>query len=78
MDNVDDSFQFTSAEGINVRIGVDSNSLDYLQLYLTDAILELIVTETNTFARNCIQDNPDKANNNYLKQWEPLTVVDMK
>ena len=32
-ENVDDSFQFTSAEGINVRVGVDSNSLVYLQLF---------------------------------------------
>ena len=77
-ENVDDFFQFTSAEGINVRVAVDSNSLDYLQLYLTNAIIELTVTETNTFARNCIQDNLDKVQNNYLKQWESVAVVDMK
>ena len=57
---------------------MDSNSLDYLQLYLADGILELIVNERNAFARNCIQDNPDKTSNNYLKQWEPVTVVDIK
>ena len=45
---------------------------------MTDAILELIVTKLNTFARNFIQDNPDKADNNYLKQWEPVTIVGMK
>ena len=56
-------------------MGVDSNSLDYLQLYLADAILEVIVNERNAFARNCIQDNPDEASNNYLKQWEPVTLL---
>ena len=50
-ENVDDSFQFTSVEGINVRVGVDSNSLDYLKLYLTGAISKLIVTETNTICQ---------------------------
>ena len=50
------------------------NVLDFLQLYLTDKMLELVVIETNRFANKFFSENLDKAANSYLKNWTDLTV----
>ena len=54
------------------------NVLDFLQLYLTDEMLELIVIETNRFANQFILENPDKAANSYLKNCTDLTVNELQ
>ena len=57
----------TETEGLKVRMNQQQNVLDFLQLYLTDEMLELIVIETNRFANQLFLKNPDKAANSYLK-----------
>ena len=74
----DNTFPFTGVEGLNVRIPVTANSLDFFELYLTETILESIVIETNRFAEQFLRDNPDKVSNKYMKIWEPVDVLEMK
>ena len=64
---LDDTFPFNETEGLKVRMNQQQNVLDFLQLYLTDKMLELIVIETNRFANQLFLKNPDKAANSYLK-----------
>ena len=47
---LDDTFPFNETEGLKVRMNQQQNVFDFLQLYLTDKMLELIVIETNRFA----------------------------
>ena len=49
--------------------------LDFLELYLTDEMLELIVTETNRYANQYLDSN---LNNTYLDEWQPLTSPEIK
>ena len=54
------------------------NVFDFLQLYLTNKMLELIVIETNRFANQFFLENPDEAANSYLKNWTHLTVNELQ
>ena len=54
------------------------NVLDFLQLYLTDKMLGLVVIETNRFANKFFLENLDKAANSYLKNWTDLTVNELQ
>ena len=54
------------------------NILDFLQLYLTDKMLGLVVIETNRFANKFFLENLDKAANSYLKNWTDLTVNELQ
>ena len=52
--------------------------LDYLQLYLTDNVFDHLVTETNRFAEQFMQDNLVDADNSYTGLWVPVTHNEMK
>ena len=54
------------------------NVLDFLQLYLTNEMLELTVIETNRFTNQFFLENPDKAANSYLKNWTDLIVNELQ
>ena len=75
---LDDTFPFSETEGLKVWMNQQQNVLEFLQLYLTEEILELIVIETNRFANQFILENPDKASNSYLKNWTDLTVNELQ
>ena len=56
----------------------DSTCLDFLELYLTDEIMTLIVNETNRYAEQFLAVNIISAQNSYLSLWEATTVPEMK
>lgn len=56
---------------------VKSNSFNFLKLYLTDTIMEHIVTETNRFAKKYLTENENISENSYLGYWEDVTVPEM-
>ena len=56
----------------------DSTCLDFLELYLTDEIMTLIVNETNRYAEQFLAANIISAQNLYLSSWEAKTVPEMK
>ena len=45
-----EDLSFTGEEGLHVRMKVNATPLDYIELYLTNEIMELLVTETNRYA----------------------------
>ena len=53
----------------------NATPLDYIELYLTDEIMELLVTETNRYAK---QFFVGREKNIYLRQWTKVTVNEMK
>lgn len=51
-----EDFPFLEEQGLNIRLDPNSSELDFLELYLTGEIYDLIVQETNKFAAqyNCL------------------------
>ena len=53
----------------------NSTCLDFLELYLTDEMIELIVTEANRYADQYLDSN---LSNTYLDEWQPVTSPEIK
>ena len=70
-------FPFIDNEGLKVRLRDNPNHLDFVDLYLTDAVINLMVEETSRFANQFFQGDIDPENT-YLGQWEPVTFLEMK
>ena len=57
---------------------INPSPLDFVELYLTSNIIELLVIETNHYAQDFLDKNPNKASNEYVGVWEPVTVLEIK
>eukprot|EP00111_Clytia_hemisphaerica_P021996 TCONS_00064679-protein len=73
-----DDFLFLENEGLNVRLDPNSSELDFLELYLTDKFYNEIVRETNRFAAQFIESNPDKEESRYVGSWSDVTKEEIK
>ncbi|KAM5170545.1 piggyBac transposable element-derived protein 4-like [Mantella aurantiaca] len=67
-------FPFTGAPGMKVDIEHD-NPLAYLQLFLTDEVIEKIVTETNRYKEQ--QSATLYRKFSRIRKWEPVTKDDI-
>ena len=63
---------------MKVRLRDNANFLDYVNLYLTDEIINKIVEETNRFANDFLMNLGNKRESSYLKLWENVTHNEMK
>ena len=73
-----EDFAFQEVEGLNCRLPNNPNQLDFVELYLTDQLMTLMVTETNRYADQFMQGENVNPNNYYLRQWRPVTVLEMR
>ena len=71
-----EEFPFSDLEGLKVRMKNDPFPLDFVELYLNNEIIELLVRETNRYADQFLEDKP--FTNTYLCQWTGVTVNEMK
>ena len=74
-DIVDDMniFPFAEVEGLKTRIKYNPTVLDILEFYLTDRVIDLIVTETNCFAEDYSLENSDSSDS-----WTPADAAEIK
>ena len=76
-ENVDENqinveeFPFSDLEGLKVRMK-NNPSLDFVDLYLNNEIIELLVRETHQYADQFLEDKP--VTKTYLRQWTGVTV----
>ena len=69
----------TARESLKVDMPEDANEYDFLNLYLTDELLSLIVRETNHYAKQFIADNgADLKEFSNVRNWEDTTFDEMK
>ena len=69
--------EFSGTPGIQVTVN-GTTPLDYFKLFFTDNILDLLVTETNRYAAQCIVAAPKPLPKySYLALWVPVTRTDM-
>ena len=77
-----DEFQgniFMENVGLRVRMQNNkTNPIDFVNLYLTDDMYELIVRERNRYARQHIEDNPQLENDSYTGLWKDVTVIEIR
>ena len=77
-DDIETISIFSENEGLRVRIGDTPNVLDFVEVYLTDEILTHIVNETNRYAHQYLEENPEKADNTYPSAWTDTDILEMK
>ena len=65
-------------KGLKVRIKENLYTLDFVNLYLTEQLYQLIVDETNRYANQFLRDNPEKVGNYYVGSWVPVDMPEMK
>ena len=59
-----EDFQFNENEGLKVRTKDNPQVIDFVELYFTETLLQLlqlIKTETNRYAEQHVEANPEKA-----------------
>ena len=63
-DHVDlENFVFVKNKGLKVRTKDNPQQVEFFELYLTEAIVEVIVRETNIYAESFVEEFPEKADN---------------
>ena len=73
-----ENFPFEEVEGLIPRMDADASILDFVQLYLTNELFEL-VTETNRFSEQYLTavDGATQGNS-YVRKWGKVTVPEME
>ena len=71
-------FPFLGLPGVNIFLEDSTCSLDTLKLFLTDELIENLVTYTNSYAdiminTTRIQERMNKQNRNIFNLWKPVT-----
>ena len=72
------NFVFAENEWLKARIKDNPQSVDFVELYLTETIVEVIVRETNRYAESFMEEFPVKADNSCIGQWVPVTMNEIK
>ena len=52
--------------------------MDFLELFLTDELLEHIADQTNLYARQYFEAHPDSLPHSRGNAWKPVTVPELK
>ena len=74
-----ENFPFEEVEGLIPRMVADASVLDFVQLYLTNELFELLVTETNRFAEQYLTAVDEATQgNSCVGKWEKVIVPEMK
>lgn len=62
-------FPFTGKPGLNVEIEDNNNPLEFFELFITPEIAELISRETNRYAQQFIEKNPELKEKSRVHHW---------
>ena len=73
-----EDFQCNENEGLKLRTKENSSTNCFVELYFTEALLQLIVTETNRYAEQYVEANTEKADSSYVGRWTLVTCSEMK
>ena len=69
---------FPGVEAINARLPENRTALDYLRLYFTDTVINLIVTETYRYAQQYLErEGQNLRKHSILQHWVPTNYDEM-
>ena len=70
-DHVDlEKFVFVENKGLKVRTKDNPQPVEFFELYLTEAIVEVTVRETNIYAESFMEEFPEKADNSQANGYQ--------
>ena len=71
---------FAEIEGLRpvIRLPDEPSTLDFVQLYLTDNIFNILVAETNSYAHQFLAAIDGEARPSYSGKWTPVTLPEIK
>lgn len=74
------SFPFTAEPGPRSAAGTltSDNPTDFVELFLTDELLEKIVVQTNLYMQQFLRSGVDIAPQSAVYRWKPTTLSEMK
>ena len=70
--------EFTSKSSINAELPDDPTPLDFLDLFLDEAFYEYLTTQTNLYAAQYLQANPNLPPHSRFQKWKDVSVTEMK
>ena len=70
--------RYTGEEKILQQLPRNSTSEDFFKLYITDEIIDEVVTQTNLYARQYLEKEKDNLKpNSTAHQWKPTDMAEM-
>ena len=69
---------FTGTPGIKVPLPNNPSTGDFLNLFLTDEIFDILVEQTNLYASQYKRNNPNLPPHSRANEWFDITRVEMK
>ena len=70
--------QFTATPGIQVPLPNEPSAGDFMKLFLTDQLFDLLVTQTNLYASQYKRNNPNLPRHSQANYWFDTTRNEMK
>ena len=70
--------QFTATPGIQVPLPNESSAGDFMKLFLTDELFDLLVTQTNLYASQYKRTNPNLPRHSQANYWFDTSRNEMK
>ena len=70
--------QFTATPGIQVPLPNEPSAGDFMKLFLTDELFDLLVTQTNLYASQYKRSNPNLPRHSQANYWFDTTRNEMK
>ena len=70
--------EFTSKSSINAELPDDLAPLDFLGLFLDEEFYEYLTTQTNLYAAQYLQTNPNLPPHSRFQKWKDVSVTEMK
>ena len=70
--------EFTSKSSINAELPDDPTPLDFLDLFLDETFYEYLTTQTNLYAAQYLQANPNLPPHSRFQKWKDVSVTEMK
>ena len=70
--------EFTSKSSINAELPDDPTPLDFLDLFLDEEFYEYLTTQTNLYAAQYLQANPNLPPHSRFQKWKDVSVTEMK
>ena len=69
---------FTGRYGLQAELPDDHNEMDILDLFLTPELYELIIVETNRYAKQYFEKNTDLPPFARARQWKDVDANELK
>ena len=69
---------FTAQSGINANVIEETDTIDFLGLFLDDEFFKLLVDQTNLYAAQYIAAHPELTPHSRIRKWVDVSIPEMQ